>query len=85
MGIKNDANPYVRIFVDGVCMYKHRHVMQQHLGRELTSEEIIHHIDGDKINNALSNLMIVTGQEHMILHYREAKAERSKYQMPLLW
>ena len=39
---------------------EHRKVLEEHLGRKLKSEEIVHHIDGDKQNNDLNNLQIMT-------------------------
>lgn len=35
---------------------EHRYVMEQHLGRSLTEDETVHHINGDREDNALSNL-----------------------------
>lgn len=40
---------------------KHRIVMERHLGRPLRRSEIIRHIDGDNLNNELSNLVIEEG------------------------
>ena len=37
-------------------MLKHRYVMEQFLGRSLRREESVHHKDGNKNNNDLSNL-----------------------------
>jgi hypothetical protein len=34
----------------------HRYVMAQALGRRLLADETVHHRDGDRSNNALSNL-----------------------------
>jgi len=60
-------------------MYEHRYVMSQHLGRLLTAKEIVHHIDEDKLNNELSNLLVCSRAEHINLH-REAllKAQMAK-------
>lgn len=45
-------------FNKGNPVYEHRAVAADMLGRELTSEEIVHHIDFDKDNNSRSNLHI---------------------------
>jgi hypothetical protein len=39
--------------------------MSAQLGRALTSNEFVHHIDFNKSNNNISNLIIVTPEEHM--------------------
>jgi Homeodomain-like domain/HNH endonuclease len=41
---------------------QHRLVMARHLGRPLMRNETIHHIDGDKTNNILSNLQLRHGK-----------------------
>ena len=45
-----------------------RMVIEEHLGRELSIFEIIHHIDGDRSNNEIENLQIMTREEHTSLH-----------------
>ena len=47
---------------------EHRKVVERHLGRVLTDKEVIHHIDGNKSNNSLTNLKIMTRSEHSRLH-----------------
>ena len=47
---------------------QHRVIMEQHIGRKLNSSEHVHHIDGDKANNEISNLMLMTASEHMSYH-----------------
>jgi hypothetical protein len=76
--IKNDSG-YIIVYVDRVDPYfpmsskkekwggyvlEHRLVMARSLNRCLASNEIIHHKDGDKQNNTLSNLTIMTREKH---------------------
>ena len=39
-----------------------------HLGRKLSSDEVVHHIDGDKLNNSWENLEVVSRSEHAREH-----------------
>lgn len=49
-------------------VYSHRVVMEQVLGRFLDSSEIIHHKDGNKLNNDPSNLEVLTASQHSKTH-----------------
>jgi hypothetical protein len=55
---------------------EHRLVMEQMLGRPLSSEEIVHHIDRNQGNNLPDNLQIMTQSEHAAMHHAEASAAR---------
>lgn len=46
----------------------HRYIMEQYLGRKLRVDEVVHHIDGDKQNNTLENLQVVSRSEHSRIH-----------------
>lgn len=41
-----------------------RHLMEQHLGRELGPDETVDHIDEDPSNDCLSNLQILTREDN---------------------
>lgn len=47
---------------------KHRYVMEQFLGRKLLSTEIVHHIDGNKLNNDIRNLQLLSVEQHSKIH-----------------
>lgn len=47
----------------------HRFIMEQHLGRKLSSDEIVHHRDENKLNNDITNLEIMTRSEHASHHH----------------
>lgn len=57
-------------FVNGKPIWTHRRIIEDELGRPLTSEEIVHHIDGDKDNNERSNLCLLKDRAaHFMAHY----------------
>lgn len=49
---------YVRIVVDGKPMAEHRWIMEQHLGRSLEPHETVHHKNGDRADNRITNLEV---------------------------
>jgi hypothetical protein len=42
--------------------------MSMHLGRWINSDEHVHHIDGNKLNNDITNLEVLSKTEHIKLH-----------------
>ena len=54
--------------IRGRLVWQHRIIAEKILGRRLVKNELVHHIDLDKGNNSLDNLMILSCSEHTRLH-----------------
>ena len=64
LNIMRDSRGYV---------WEHRLVMAKHLGRPLLRTEVVHHIDENKANNDLSNLMLFKSQAEHLAHHQKLK------------
>lgn len=78
-GYRITSNGYVEI-TRGV--YKgnllHRIVAEICLGRPLQDFEAVHHIDGDKTNNAPWNLLVMDKKEHVSMHRKKDYKNRKR-------
>lgn len=59
---------YHRTSVREKRVFTHRLLMEQHLGRKLDTTELIHHINGDGLDNRIENLKVVSPNNHMHEH-----------------
>ena len=59
---------YRGIKQNGIKRDYHRVVMEAHIGRRLTRYEVVHHINGDGMDNRIENLQLMTLSEHTRMH-----------------
>ena len=57
---------------------QHVVIIEQKIGRKLYSDECVHHIDHNKSNNDISNLVLMKRSEHSRLHARENSDSRTR-------
>lgn len=68
----------------GGRVYYHRHIMSLKLGRWVRPDEVVHHIDENKLNNNPDNLLVTSASNHAIIHAslrrlkKTGKIERNK-------
>lgn len=55
---------------------QHHLVMEDHIGRLIRKDEVVHHINHNRADNRLENLQLLTFKEHASLHMKERYEKR---------
>lgn len=77
-----EDDPFYPMTVNGYVI-EHRLIMAKHVGRCLTDEEVVHHINENKLDNWIENLMLFpSNREHINYHYiLQNNGESEKWRM----
>ena len=66
--IYNPRHPFT---TKGRYVCEHRLIMEKSIGRFLTKNEVVHHINRIRDDNRIENLIIMTDSKHKSFHIRE--------------
>ena len=86
-GKEMSKSPETRVDEHGYLRYLdsnylvHRRVMEKKLGHRLVRGEIVHHINGNKLDNRPENLEVITAKEHYKRHVVPILEERRQAQI----
>jgi hypothetical protein len=72
-----DVNGYAVVWFEGRAKPYARFLAEEYLGRSLTTDEVVHHIDEDPLNNSIDNLLVMTRSAHMSLHKKGKPGNRA--------
>jgi hypothetical protein len=75
-GLSHDGERTLVVCRDGSVTRYARAVMEAHIGRELLSDEHVHHINEDPGHDRIENLELLTPAEHIARHRVRLLAEQ---------
>lgn len=58
------------------CIFEHRLIMEKHLRRYLTKEEVVHHINGNPLDNRIENLQLFKNESGHSKFHRSPIVEK---------
>lgn len=74
------ADGYIYVTRDGKQVMEHRDIMENHIGRKLRKEEIVHHKNKNRRDNRIENLELLENiSEHSKLHRKERVTHNGKF------
>ena len=60
---------YNAMKIKGKLILQHRYIMEHYLGKKLKSNEVVHHIDENRLNNCIENLEVMIRNQHIGIHH----------------
>ena len=70
---KSTPNGYIKLLTDDGWKMEHVFVVESYVNRSLNGKEVVHHIDGVRTNNLISNLVIFPTQKDHAHYHRQKK------------
>ena len=69
-GFSINKQGYKFVYDNGKCVLEHQKIMEENMGRKILHGEVIHHINRDREDNRLENLVLFgSHREHMKAEY----------------
>jgi hypothetical protein len=75
--IYNPEHPFANKMGKGYIR-QNRFLMEQKIGRYLTKNEVVHHINGIRDDDRIENLVLLNHREHISLHSKETVKRRMR-------
>lgn len=76
LSVEKDSGRTQIICRDGSKVRFYRAVMEAQLGRHLSEDELVHHVNGDPSDDRIENLELVSRSEHCRMHRADQLAGR---------
>ena len=70
---KINSSGYITIYNGNKYVLEHRKIIENQIGRKLTNNEVVYHIDGNKKNNNKNNLVEMSKEEYNQIYHNVNK------------
>lgn len=77
-------DPFYSMVNKSGYVLEHRYIMAKKIGRPLKLSEHVHHLNGNKQDNRIENLVLIDGSIHKIITALEEKIKRLEFEIKKL-